>query len=91
VEFETVNYIDQPLSAPELKKLLRQADLRAEQVVRTTEPAYKQYVAEKNLSENELLQVMAAHPELLQRPIVVRDGKAVLARPMENLLKLGIK
>jgi arsenate reductase (glutaredoxin) len=91
VEFETVNYIDQPLSAPELKKLLRQADLRAEQVVRTTEPAYKQYVAEKNLSENELLQVMAAHPELLQRPIVVRDGKAVLARPMENLLKLGLK
>ena len=91
MEFETVNYIDQPLSAPELKKLLRQADLRAEQVVRTTEPAYKQYVAEKNLSENELLQVMAAHPELLQRPIVVRDGKAVLARPMENLLKLGLK
>jgi arsenate reductase len=91
VEFETVNYIDQPLSAPELKKLLRQADLRAEQVVRTTEPAYKQYVAEKNLSENELLQVMAAHPELVQRPIVVRDGKAVLARPMENLLKLGLK
>jgi arsenate reductase (glutaredoxin) len=91
VEFETVNYIDQPLSAPELKKLLRQADLRAEQVVRTTEPAYKQYVAGKNLSEDELLQVMAAHPELLQRPIVVRDGKAVLARPMENLLKLGLK
>jgi arsenate reductase (glutaredoxin) len=91
VEFETVNYIDEPLSAPELKKLLRQADLRAEQVVRTKEPAYKQYVAGKNLSENELLQVMAAHPELLQRPIVVRDGEAVLARPMENLLKLGIK
>jgi arsenate reductase (glutaredoxin) len=90
VEFESVNYIEQPLSAPELKKLLRRASLRAEQVVRTKEPAYKQYVAGKNLSDDELLQVMAAHPELLQRPIVVREGKAVLARPVENLSKLGI-
>ena len=84
-----MNYIEQPLSAPELKTLLRQAGLRAEQAVRTKEPAYEQYVAGKNLSDDELLQVMAAHPELLQRPIVVR-GKAVLARPVENLSKLGI-
>jgi arsenate reductase (glutaredoxin) len=85
-----VNYIEQPLSAPELKKLLRQAGLRAEQAVRTKEPAYKQFVAGKNLSGDELLQVMAAHPELLQRPIVVREGKAVLARPVENLSKLEL-
>ena len=85
-----MNYIEQPLSAAELKTLLRRAGLRAEQVVRTKEPAYKQYVAGKNLSNDELLQVMAAHPELLQRPIVVREGKAVLARPVENLSKLGI-
>jgi len=38
-----------------------------------------------------LLQVMAAHPELIQRPIVVRGGKAVLARPVENLSNLGFE
>jgi arsenate reductase-like glutaredoxin family protein len=38
-----------------------------------------------------VLKLMAAHPELVQRPIVVRDDKVVLARPIENLSKLGIK
>ena len=47
-------------------------------------------VAGKELSDDELLKVMAAHPELVQRPIVVRDEKVVLARPIENLSKLGL-
>lgn len=75
----------------ELKTLLRQSGLRPQDVIRTKEPAYKQYVADKDLSDAELLQVLAARPELIQRPIVVRDGKAVLARPVENLKKLALK
>jgi len=91
VEFETVNYVEKPLTVSELKTLLSQAGLRPQDVIRTKEPAYKQYIADKDLSDAELVQVMATHPELIQRPIVVRDGKAVLARPVENLGKLGIK
>jgi len=91
VEFKSVNYIEEPLSAAELKDLLRRAGLRPEQVVRTKEPAYMEYVMGKNLSDDDLLKVMVAHPQLLQRPMVVREGKAVLARPVENLGKLGIK
>lgn len=71
--------------------MLRQAGLRPQDVLRMKEPAYKQYVADKELRDDELLRVMAAHPELIQRPIVVRDGKAVLARPVENLNKLALK
>ena len=91
IEYETVRYIDQPLSLSELKELLRLAGLRAEEVIRTKEPAYKQFVADKHLSDDELLKVIAAHPELLQRPIVRRGRNAVLARPVENLGKLGIR
>ena len=91
VEFETVNYIANPLSAGELKKLLRLAGLNPQEVIRTQEPAYREFVAGKNLTDDELLLVMAAHPELLQRPIVIRADKGVLARPIENLGKLGIK
>lgn len=86
-----MNYIKNPLSAEELKKLLRSAGLHPMDVMRTKEPAYRELVAGKNRSDDELLQIMAGHPELLQRPIVVRDNKAVLARPVENLSKLGIK
>ena len=91
MEFESVNYIEDPLSADELKALLRRAGLKPNDVLRTKEPAYREFVAGKNLNDEELLQAMADHPDLLQRPIVVRGDKAVLARPIENLAKLGIK
>jgi len=91
VEFESVNYIEHPLSAEELKGLLRRAGLKPHDVLRTKESAYRELVAGKDLSDDALLNVMAAHPELLQRPIVARGGKAVLARPVGNLKKLGIK
>ena len=91
VEFESVNYLEHPHSADELKNLLLCAGLTPNDVLRTKEAAYSEFVAGKNLSDEELLHVIAAHPELLQRPIVVREEKAVLARPVENLKKLGIK
>lgn len=91
VEFEAINYVEEPLSAASLKQLLRQAGLNPQDALRTKEAAYRQYVAGKDLSNDELILIMAKHPELLQRPIVVRGGRAVLARPVENLSKLGIQ
>ena len=91
VDYESINYIKHPLSADELKKLLERAGLTPHDVLRTKESAYRELVAGKNLDDEQLLQVMAAHAELLQRPIVVREDKAVLARPVANLAKLGIK
>jgi arsenate reductase len=91
VQFESVNYIEKPFSASELRDLLHRAGLKPQDVLRRNEPAYKQHVAGKELSDDEVLKLMAAHPELVQRPIVVRDDKVVLARPIENLTKLGIK
>jgi arsenate reductase (glutaredoxin) len=91
VDYESVNYIKHPLSVDELKELLQRAALTPHDVLRTKEPASRKLVAGKNLDNDQLLQVMAAHPELLQRPIVAREDKAVLARPVGNLAKLGIK
>lgn len=91
VEYESINYIQHPLSVGELKALLRRAGLTPQGVMRTKEPAYRELVDGKDLSHGELLEIMAAHPELLQRPILIRGDKGVLARPVENLKKLGIK
>lgn len=91
VDYESVNYIEHPLSADELKQLLHRAGLKPQEVVRTKEAAYRQYVAGRELSDEQLIKIMAGHPELIQRPIVVRGSKAVLARPVGNLAKLGIK
>lgn len=90
IDFESVNYMEKRLSAHELKLLLHRAGLRPQDALRTNEAVYRQHVAGKNLSDDELLQILTEYPEMLQRPIVLRENKAVLARPLEELNKLGI-
>jgi arsenate reductase (glutaredoxin) len=90
VEFESVNYMEDRLTADELKKILRAAKLKPADAIRTGEDSYKKFVAGKDLSDDELIRIMAAHPEMIQRPLVVKGGKAVLARPAENLKDLGL-
>jgi arsenate reductase len=85
-----VDYTRQPLTADALKKLLRLAGLKPMNAMRTREAAYKQLVAGKNLQDDELVSLMIKHPELIQRPLVVRGKKVVLARPVERLSDLGI-
>ena len=91
VDFESINYREERLSANELKQLFSVAGLRPQDALRTNEAAYRQHVAGKNLSDDELVRIMAEYPELLQRPIVVRENKAILARPVDRLTELGIK
>ena len=91
MDFTSVNYIEKPLSAKELKQLLQQAGLRPQDALRTKEPAYQKHVAGRNLTADQLIQIMAEHSELLQRPIVVRGNKAVLARPVAKLAELNLE
>ena len=91
VDFTTVKYLEEPPSAKELKQLFLQAGLRPLDAIRTREPAYEKYVAGKNLTDDQLIQIVAEHIELLQRPIVVRGSKAVLARPVNKLADLNLK
>lgn len=91
IEFESVDYTKKSLLPSELKRLLQSAGLKPQEGLRKNEGAYKLYVADKNLSDEQLIRVMAEHPELIQRPIVTRGSKAVLARPADKLADLGIE
>jgi arsenate reductase len=86
VEFERVNYHVEPLPEERIRELLAKAGLAASDVVRTKEPLYAELAA--GASEDELIGLMAQHPQLLQRPIVERGDRAVLARPVERVLEL---
>jgi arsenate reductase len=90
IDFETVNYFEQPLDEASLKRLLRSAGLRPRDILRSKEPAYREHVGNRDLSDEDLIRLMVKYPELMQRPIVAQAGKAVLARPVENLRKLGL-
>jgi arsenate reductase len=78
-----------PISKTKLKELLKKMGIGASELVRKKEDIYKTLkIAEKNLSEDELVDLMAKHPDLIQRPIVEKGAKAILARPAEKLKEI---
>jgi arsenate reductase (glutaredoxin) len=85
IDFQRVDYIIDPLSASQIRELLIKAGLRPRDVVRMKEPGARRLPLD---DDEAVLAALAAHPELLQRPIVVRGNRAVLARPPERVLEL---
>lgn len=87
--FTTVNYYEQPFSKAQLKGLLKKAGLTARDILRTKEDIYKKLgLAKKQLSDDELIELMVKHPDLIQRPLVEKGEKVILARPAEAVKKL---
>ena len=86
---QVIDYRQHPLSLAELQQLQAQLGLPVRAMLRDTDDLYSQLgLADATLSEQQLLSAIAAHPVLLQRPILVRDGRAVIARPPELVLSL---
>ena len=86
VEFDAVNYYEQPLTTEQLRELLGKLKLSPREVLRKDEPiARKLEINKRDLSDDELITLMVKNPDLIQRPIVVRGNKAVLGRPPENI------
>ncbi|WP_342243200.1 arsenate reductase (glutaredoxin) [Pseudomonas sp. OTU5201] len=84
-----VRYLETPPSAPELRDLLAKLGLTARQLLRTGEDEYKALsLDDTSLSEEELIAAMAAHPKLIERPILVAGDKAVIGRPPEKVLEI---
>jgi arsenate reductase len=89
VPFEKVNYYIEPLSKKKLTELVRKMNLKPRELLRKSEPVYKELgLADRELSDAELIALMVEHPDLLQRPIVERGGRAVLGRPTANVKEL---
>jgi len=87
--FTTVNYYEKPFTKAQLKNLLKKAGLSPKDILRTKEDSYKELgLAKTNLSDDEWLDVLIAHPDLIQRPIVEKGEKAILARPAESLKRI---
>ena len=87
--FTAVNYYEQPFSKVQLKGLLKKASLAAKDILRAKEAIYKELgLAKKQVSEDRLIDLMLKHPDLIQRPLVEKGEKVILARPAETVKKL---
>ena len=84
-----VNYFTTPFSEAGLRELVRKMDIPPRDLLRKSEAIYRQLnLGKRDLSDDELIRLMVAYPELIQRPIVEYGERAVLGRPTENIRQL---
>lgn len=86
---EVVRYLETPPDAATLKALLGKLGIGARQLLRSGEDEYKTLgLADPALSDDQLIDAMARHPKLIERPILVAGNKAVIGRPPEKVLEI---
>jgi arsenate reductase (glutaredoxin) len=85
---EIVNYLETPPDKEELRRLLAKLGMPPAELVRKGESVFKENYAGRELSDEEWLEALVAHPILIERPIVVCGEKAVIGRPTEKVLEL---
>ena len=89
VDFDSVNYYTDPISKTKLRELLKKMGMKPRELLRTKEEVYRKLrLGERELSDEEIVDAMVANPDLIQRPIVEKGSRAILARPAERLKEI---
>jgi arsenate reductase (glutaredoxin) len=89
IDFDRVDFHVEPLSEDGIRELVRKTGRPARELFRAREPVYKELgLGEREVEDDEAIALMAEHTELMQRPVVVRGDRAVLARPVERVDEL---
>jgi arsenate reductase (glutaredoxin) len=84
-EYEIIPYLTDTQSFEELKKLLKELNIQPNELVRTKEKIWIENYKGKELSDDQTIQAMADNPILIERPIVVKDGKAIIGRDLDKV------
>jgi arsenate reductase len=86
---QVINYLETPPTAAELGVLLKQLGMSARQLLRQGEDEYQSLgLEDPTLDDGALIAAMVTHPKLIERPIVVANGKAAIGRPPEAVLAI---
>ncbi|MEJ2500884.1 MAG: arsenate reductase (glutaredoxin), partial [Campylobacterales bacterium] len=85
---DIVRYLDEAPSEAQLRDLLKMLGIGARDLMRTKEALYKELGLKDVTDEDALIKAMAEHPKLIERPVVIKNGKAVIGRPPETVVDL---
>jgi arsenate reductase len=89
VDIEAVDYYTDPLTVDQLRSLIRKMQITPRDLLRTREDVYKKLkLGERDVDDDELIQLMVRYPDLMQRPIVEKDNRAILARPADRIKQI---
>ena len=87
-DYEIVEYLVQVPSEKEIREILKMLGMKAEDLVRKKEKLFKEKYADKKISNAEWIKILHKNPILIERPIFVKDGKAIIGRPVERILDI---
>ena len=85
LDFEIINYINDPLNIDEIKFLLKKLKIKPIELIRKNELIWKTNYKNKKLSDEEIVMAMVDNPILIERPIIVNGDKAIIGRPTEKI------
>ena len=88
IEPEVVEYLKDTPSPEEIKEVLSKLGMKPMDIIRKGETVYKEKFKGKDYSDSQWIDILALNPILIERPIVVKDDKAILGRPPENVKAL---
>ncbi|WP_298476291.1 arsenate reductase (glutaredoxin) [uncultured Maribacter sp.] len=84
-EFKVIKYLEEVPSKEELQEVITRLGITPIQLIRKNEAIWKELFKGKTLSDDEIIEAMLTYPKLIERPIVVKDNKATIGRPPENI------
>ena len=89
VEVEIIDYLEDPPSPQELKRIIAMLGVTARDIMRSTEPVYRDAnLDDDSLDDDEIIDAICEYPALMQRPIVVAGERAVVGRPPSRVLEI---
>jgi arsenate reductase (glutaredoxin) len=87
-QIEIIEYLKEVPSVDELRKVIGLLGIKPFELIRKGEPEYKDLYKGKVFSDDEWIKIMCDHPKLIERPIVIKNGKAAIGRPAQNVLDI---
>jgi arsenate reductase len=85
---EIIEYLDSPRTKSELIEILKLLNSKPFDIIRTKEPLFIEKFINENYTDEQWIEILIQNPILIERPIVVKGNKAIIARPIEKILEL---
>ena len=87
-EVNVIHYLKTPPTVDELRNLISLLKIKPLELIRAQEAEWKDNFKDKSLSDDELVEAMIAFPKLIERPIVVKNSKAIIGRPPQKIIDI---
>ena len=87
-EVEIIEYLNSPPTAKELEVILEMLNIQPIELIRKNEIIWRENYRGKQMRDDEIINAMRENPKLIERPIVIKNGKAIIGRPPEKVLNL---